>query len=81
MTEFDLPHPGSQPWGITIGPDGAVWFAEVAGNRLGRISRDGWITECALAQGSIPTDLVTGSDRNLWFTENATNRIARLTIP
>jgi virginiamycin B lyase len=26
------------PGGITAGPDGALWFAELSGNKIGRIT-------------------------------------------
>ena len=29
---------GAQPQGITGGPDGNLWFAEVSGNQIGRIT-------------------------------------------
>jgi hypothetical protein len=29
-----------QPIGVTEGPDGAVWFAEFAGNKIGRLDLD-----------------------------------------
>ncbi len=32
-----MPTAGSQPGAITTGPDGALWFAEFAGNKIGRI--------------------------------------------
>ena len=35
--EYAIPTTGSQPIGITHGPDGAVWFAELAGNKIGRL--------------------------------------------
>jgi virginiamycin B lyase len=35
--EFPLPTPSSQPGGLAEGPDGAVWFAEFAGNQIGRL--------------------------------------------
>jgi virginiamycin B lyase len=35
--EYPIPTPGSQPIGITHGPDGAVWFAELASNKIGRL--------------------------------------------
>jgi virginiamycin B lyase len=38
VTEFPLPTAGSAPVGITAGPDGNLWFAEQAGNRIGRIT-------------------------------------------
>lgn len=34
---FGLRAPASQPIGITHGPDGAVWFAEFAANKIGRL--------------------------------------------
>lgn len=53
---------------------------KLAGNRLGRVTLHGVISECSLPEGSVPTDLVTGSDINLWFTENWSNRISRLRL-
>ena len=35
---MQIPTPKSQPSGITLGPDGALWFVERLGNRVGRIS-------------------------------------------
>ena len=29
---------GSYPYGIAAGPDGALWFTEYSGNRIGRIA-------------------------------------------
>jgi hypothetical protein len=37
ITEFPIPTPASEPGGIVAGPDGAVWFTEFFGNRIGRI--------------------------------------------
>src|SRR6185436_7692435 len=34
--EFDVPTPNSSPWGITVGPDGALWFTELVGGKIGR---------------------------------------------
>jgi streptogramin lyase len=36
--EYQIPTPGSQPIGIAHGPDDAVWFAELAANKVGRLS-------------------------------------------
>jgi streptogramin lyase len=43
--EFPIPTPNSQPLGITPGPDGALWFTENEGNKIGRITTAGAITE------------------------------------
>ena len=40
-----VPTPNSQPAGITVGPDGALWFTEENGHKIGRITTDGAITE------------------------------------
>jgi virginiamycin B lyase len=45
VAEFRLPparvgdlNVSSQPWGITAGPDGNLWFTEQVGNKIGRIT-------------------------------------------
>src|SRR5690242_21637632 len=46
--EFDLPTANATPIGIIEGADGAFWFAEKTGNKIGRITADGKITEFPL---------------------------------
>ncbi len=43
ITEFPIPTPNTQPLGITRGPDGALWFTEIA--QIGRITTAGVVTE------------------------------------
>jgi streptogramin lyase len=31
ITEFPIPTAGSEPFGITAGPDGALWFTDIGG--------------------------------------------------
>src|SRR5215467_3397303 len=42
---FRIPTNNSQPEGITLGPDGHMWFAEAAANQIGRIDPKGKITD------------------------------------
>ena len=42
---FRIPTNNSQPEGITLGPDGNMWFAEAAANQISRIDPTGKITE------------------------------------
>ena len=81
FSEFPLPRPNSGPGDITAGADGALWFVELSGgldgtttdgNRVGRISLDGKVTEYPLpAQGSSPINIALGPDHNLWYTRGA----------
>ena len=82
VTEFAVPTPASQPAGITVGPDGALWFTEENGHRIGRITTGGQITEFPTPTPvSGPTEITAGPDGALWFTEFAANppKIGRVT--
>jgi len=72
--------------GITSGPDGNLWFTEfnsagLAGNRIGRITPTGVVTEfsAGISEGSAPNGITAGPDGNLWFTESDASRIGRIT--
>ena len=45
VTEFPIPSHDSQPRATIAHPDGSIWFVETSTNALGRIDRDGRITE------------------------------------
>ena len=78
ITEFALCS-GTGPVGIAAGPDNAIWFTEYNGNRIGRITPDGEITEYVIpTRRSAPFSIVTGSDGALWFTEIGGGKIGRL---
>jgi virginiamycin B lyase len=78
FSEWDLS--ACQPVNITTGPDGALWFTEYSGNRIGRITTAGEIDEFPLPQpSSFPYGIVAGPDGALWFTEFKGNRIGRIT--
>jgi len=59
-----------------------MWFLElnggmdntpVVGNRVGRITLDGEITEFDItSEGSTPINIAVGPDRNIWYTKNNT---------
>ena len=40
MFEFEVPTPGSQPFGVPVagGPDGKIWFTERAGRKIGAMT-------------------------------------------
>ncbi len=46
IDEFSIPTSDSGVWGITAGPDGALWFIENHNhNKIGRITTAGVVTE------------------------------------
>jgi len=76
--EYALPA-GSDPRGITAGPDGNVWFTDRGSSKIGKITPSGAITEYPLPSGSDPGSITVGPDNNLWFIEGGTDKIAEIT--
>src|ERR1035438_1598757 len=65
---------------IVAGPDGALWFSEYLGNRIGRIKTSGAITEYPIpTSNGGPFWIAAGPDGALWFTEFNVNKIGRIT--
>src|SRR6266705_2620784 len=87
-TEFALPQLSekdcaSGPQGITVGPDGALWFTDSA-DKIGRITTQGQVTEFALPKfvsypEKFPAQIIAGPDGALWFTQTGPNQIGRIT--
>jgi virginiamycin B lyase len=80
FAEFPIPTPKCGTGNITVGPDGALWFAEPYVQQLGRITTAGAITEMQLpAPGA--SVLTIGSDGALWYASNSTPTvIGRVTL-
>jgi streptogramin lyase len=76
--------PGGGPNAMTRGPDGAMWFSEYDGGKLGRIAADGTIAEyppagrTQLTSGAHPSGVVAGPDGNIWFSEFGSGDIGEL---
>jgi virginiamycin B lyase len=74
---------GAKPDTITAGADGAMWFSEFDGDRIGRVSADGSITEYptsgpGLAAGAEPSGVVAGPDGYIWFTEYGAGQLGAI---
>ncbi|HEV8394572.1 MAG TPA: hypothetical protein VGQ37_09875 [Vicinamibacterales bacterium] len=79
LTEFPLPFDpqphGAGPFGITAGPDGALWFALIRGDAIGRITTSGALTFFPLPPSPVPPsdnapyEITAGPDGALWFTQ------------
>jgi virginiamycin B lyase len=66
------------PRGISVGPDGALWFGEI--DRIMRMTQDGMLTAFPLPHsgGASPRATVAGPDGNVWFVEPLGNAIGRI---
>lgn len=79
FTGFPVPTASAAPLGITVGSDGNLWFTEVRGNKIGRITTTGSIKEFPIAMAnSFPSGIVNGPG-GLWFTQTETQYVARIT--
>jgi sugar lactone lactonase YvrE len=76
ITEFAIPTANSGPQGITVGPDGNLWFVETSASKIAKVTTGGTITEYATTTANAgPYDIVSGPDGNLWFTENSAGQM------
>jgi virginiamycin B lyase len=78
IKEFVVPTQDSHPGGVVLGPDGGVWFTELATGAIATL-KNGTITEFPLPSFGEPVAIEQGSDGALWFTEYASNEIGRIT--
>lgn len=67
VTQFSLPTAGTLTGGITLGPDGLIWYTKEFSGIIGRLSPDGSCVEYPV-DISNPSRITTGPDGNLWFT-------------
>jgi virginiamycin B lyase len=81
ITEYGTLSTSRYLYGITVGPDNALWYAENAANKIGRITTAGSITEFStgITSNAQPTSIATGQDGNLWFTEMGLGKVASIT--
>jgi len=81
IVEYPAP-PGSNPGGITSGPDGALWFVGEGTSTIYRMTTGGAVTNAfPVPTSSSPSldQITVGSDGALWFTQPGDNQIGRIT--
>jgi len=79
IIEFPLAHVKDGLAGITLGPDGTLYFTEYAG-RIGRISPSGRLHMFPVPTAqSTPNVITQGLGGTLWFIEFTANKIGMLT--
>jgi streptogramin lyase len=79
VTEYPIPTADAEPGGLLSGPDGALWFTESAGDKIGRLTPSGLVTEYSLpTPNADPSGITLGSDGALWFTEEGGAQVGRI---
>jgi streptogramin lyase len=79
LTEFPVAA-ATEPFAITSGPDGNLWFAAAQADQIDRITPAGVVTTFSIPTGqSVPEGITSGPDGDLWFTENSTDKIGSIT--
>jgi streptogramin lyase len=76
VSEYALPA-NSHPLGITLGPDGNVWFTDVSTGEAGKITSAGAITEYTTGKDE-PMGIASGGG-NLWFVEHSIRNVSHMT--
>ena len=70
---------GTDPFGITLGSDGAYWSPEFISNGLSRITADGTVSALTgFAKESAPRQIAAGPGNTLWVTLEMTKKVGRV---
>ncbi len=80
VTYFSLTKKIRDPFWITAGPDGNMWFTNPNGDTIGRITPRGVVTEFQLAKDTHPQTITAGADGNLWFTMRVQDKIGVMDV-
>jgi streptogramin lyase len=77
-----VPYAGSKPFGITVGPDGNIWFTDQGTNSIGTLNPTATqpsIIEYKVAEASTLAEIASGSDGRVWFTDEGYGCIDAMT--
>lgn len=79
FVEYRVPSMNAGIGGMTVAPDGTLWFTESNVAKIGQAIPGGIVTELSLpAAGSQPTAITIGPDGNVWYTDPGMNVIGRV---
>ncbi|HSZ69455.1 MAG TPA: IPT/TIG domain-containing protein [Solirubrobacteraceae bacterium] len=83
ITEYKLPkcvEYDEDPYGITEGPDGNLWYTQVTCDKIGKMTPAGVFTEYK-AGPEEPREITAGSDGDLWYTAwgNDSSHVIKMT--
>ncbi len=81
VTAYKLSSPFCGPNYITPGPasENALWFTDVCGAVIGKITTSGSTTDYKVPSGATLRQITAGPDGNLWFAEETAGKIGKIT--
>jgi virginiamycin B lyase len=81
IAEYDITSDPANPTGVVKGPDGAMWFAENAADKIGRIDPVTHVVDEFTIPGTgphSPYGIALAPNGSLWFTECDGNTVDKL---
>jgi streptogramin lyase len=78
-TDFPVP-PGRQaaPNLMVVGPDHNIWFTELNGEKIGRLTTTGTLTEFKITGAQSLVGIASGPDGNIWFTDQFAGKVGHI---
>lgn len=76
VNEYPVPTVNSNPDALTVGPDGALWFAEFKANKIGRLDLSTYTFTEYKAPGA--GFMTNGPQNSLWFTAPFANKVGQV---
>ena len=73
-----LPGRQAEPYLVVVGPDHNLWFTEFTGEKIGRITTSGVITEFKIAGAQSLVGIASGPDGNIWFTDQFAGKVEHI---
>jgi virginiamycin B lyase len=85
LETFPVPTANGQPAGIDVGPDGSIWFTEMAADKIGRLEvntpADYDFTEYPIDKSDVGAyGIAVQDERYVWFSETKTGIVKRLKV-
>jgi virginiamycin B lyase len=81
IAEYGVPTQDAHPYGIVSAGDGALWFCELSGRKLGRVDpRSGAISEYAPAESGVEPRRLVAVSGAIYFTDSGGGRLGRITL-
>ncbi len=77
VKEYALPS-SSEPFGVTVGSDGNLWFTDQGTGKVGKVTPSGVVAEYAGDNGA-PEGIAAGADGNLWFVDHSLHNVDHMT--